>query len=166
MGEKDEIPYVTVLGTLWYVFDNFILGNGNTDPYSKGEMSQKWILFPISIFSSFLLMMHLLNMLIAIMGNTFAERSEVAEEIKSKDHLQFVLHNWHLLEKAITDIQDARYIIAAIYADLDITNEQKVLDEIDNVKESNQQIKHMITDLTKLFFKQSQETKSLVSDLG
>ena len=124
------MPYSTIHGSLWYVFDNFVLGNGNVNPFKIGEKSQRWILFPIAIVSSFLMLIHLLNMLIAIMGNTFAERSQFAEEIKSKDHLVFVLDNWHLLDKAFSNMQDARYIIAAMYADLDITNEQKVLDEI------------------------------------
>ena len=99
------------------------------------------------------MLIHLLNMLIAIMGNTFAERSEVAEEIKSKDHLVFVLDNWHLLDKAFSNMQDARYIIAAMYADLDITNDQKVLDEIDHLKGGIERLERMNTDMTKLFFK-------------
>ena len=69
------VPYASIQGSLWYVFDNFVLGNGNTQPFNIGEKSQRWILFPISIASSFLMLIHLLNMLIAIMGNTFAERS-------------------------------------------------------------------------------------------
>ena len=69
------VPYASIQGSLWYVFDNFVLGNGNIQPFNIGEKSQRWILFPISIASSFLMLIHLLNMLIAIMGNTFAERS-------------------------------------------------------------------------------------------
>jgi hypothetical protein len=40
-------------------------------------------------------------MLIAIMGSTFASRKLVAEEIKVKDHLRFLLDNWHLMDYAL-----------------------------------------------------------------
>ena len=75
-------------------------------------------------------------MLIAIMGNTFAERSLVAEEIKSKDHLAFVLDNWHLLDKAFMDMQDSRYIIAAMYSNLETQKDQKIINKIDYLERS------------------------------
>ena len=60
-------------------------------------------------------MIHLLNMLIAIMGNTFAERSADIDKIYYKDHLNFVLDNWYILKIAFgTSIQDVKYIIAAL----------------------------------------------------
>ena len=42
-------------------------------------------------------MIHLMNMLIAIMSQTYVERNEVINEIKFKDHLRFVLDNWFIL---------------------------------------------------------------------
>lgn len=58
----------------------------------------------------------MLNMLIAIMGNTFAERSLYAEEIKLKDHLNFVMTNWHLKKYAFgNNIHQVRYIVTAFY---------------------------------------------------
>ena len=45
-------------------------------------------------------MIHLLNMLIAIMGNTFSERQANIEKITYKDHLNFVLDNWYLIKTA------------------------------------------------------------------
>ena len=36
---KIGVPYSTVQGSLWYVFDNFVLGNGNIDPYKIGDKS-------------------------------------------------------------------------------------------------------------------------------
>jgi hypothetical protein len=65
------------------------------------------------------MLIHLLNMLIAIMGNTFAERSLVAEEIKLKDHLVFVMDNWHLLNYAFSDMNNAKFIIAAFYNNME-----------------------------------------------
>lgn len=52
-------------------------------------------------------------MLIAIMGSTFASRKLVAEEIKVKDHLRFLLDNWHLMDYALRDKSQVTYIISA-----------------------------------------------------
>lgn len=51
--------------------------------------------------STFLIITHFLNMLIAIMGNTFGERGEVQSQIMTRDHLRFVMDNFHLLPLAI-----------------------------------------------------------------
>ena len=45
----------------------------------------------------------MLNMLIAIMANTFQEKQEVAKEIMIRHHLTFVMDNFHLLKTVFTD---------------------------------------------------------------
>jgi hypothetical protein len=45
------------------------------------------------IFASFLLLIHLLNMLIAIMGETFAQNNEIKKKSQIRNHLRFVLDN-------------------------------------------------------------------------
>lgn len=62
---------------------------------------------------------HLLNMLIAYMGETFSTNNEKGEQIKTKDHLSFVLDNWYLKEYSLTNfgktsIKNIKYIIAAL----------------------------------------------------
>ena len=70
-------------------------------------------------------MIHLLNMLIAIMGNTFAERSAVIDKIYYRDHLKFVLDNWYLIKTVFGDkLRDVKYIIAALSAHDEDTNEE------------------------------------------
>ena len=54
----------------------------------------------------------MLNMLIAIMGSTYMSRSEVANSIRTRDHLKFVLDNWHL-KANFKDIDKMKYIICA-----------------------------------------------------
>ena len=61
------------------------------------------------------MLIHLLNMLIAIMGNTFGNRNEVAEQIKIRDHLAFVIDNWYLKDYAIGDSKQLNYIVAAFH---------------------------------------------------
>ena len=49
-----------------------------------------WILFWLA---AFLLLIHLLNMLIAIMGESFSNDNSIRDILMSKSHLQFVLDN-------------------------------------------------------------------------
>ena len=55
-------------------------------------------------------------MLIAIMGNTFSERSEVAQQIMTRDHLKFVMDNYHLMNFAIKNVKRVKYIVTAFSA--------------------------------------------------
>lgn len=59
----------------------------------------------------------LLNMLIALMQKTFSERRIVAEQVQIKDHLKFVLDNWHLMDYALTNKKRIKYIIACLLHD-------------------------------------------------
>lgn len=72
------------------------IGGGDSSGFGLGNATQKTYLDIISIAAQFLLLIHLLNMLIAIMGDTFGRRNEVAEQIRVKDHLAFVIDNWFL----------------------------------------------------------------------
>ena len=78
-------------------------------------------LFALAIF---IIMILLLNMLIAIMGNTFAIGNESLEQQKYREHLRFVVDNWFLRELAFSDIQSVKYIVTAFSAgDADEDNE-------------------------------------------
>lgn len=67
-------------------------------------------------FTCFMIIIHFLNMLIAIMGNTFAERTEVGAQIMMKDHLRFVMDNW-LLKDFAFNLPKIKYIICAFNAE-------------------------------------------------
>lgn len=73
------IPYDGWIQAAWFVIDSFILGNTDRAPFTLGDGSQDTWLSVLFILAVFIMLLHLLNMLIAIMGNTFAERSSVAE---------------------------------------------------------------------------------------
>jgi hypothetical protein len=60
-----------------------------------------------------------LNMLIAIMGNTFSERSQRQKEIMLRDHLNFIVDNWHLSSLAISNKKKIKYIITAFRANIE-----------------------------------------------
>jgi hypothetical protein len=60
----------------WYVA-NFIIGNTDTSTFSQGDKQTELVLKGIFCTASLVIILHFLNMLIAIMGNTFSERTEV-----------------------------------------------------------------------------------------
>ena len=91
--EVDSIYYKSLTSSFMFMWDT-CLGEIMTDTFELGDGSQKPYLFVLNIFAQFILLVHLLNMLIAIMGNTFMQRNEVAEQVKIKDHLAFVIDNW------------------------------------------------------------------------
>ena len=62
------------------------------------------------------IILHFLNMLIAIMGNTFAEKAVVGQQIMTKDHLRYVMDNWLLMNLAFRDKARVKYIVAAFTA--------------------------------------------------
>ena len=75
-------------------------------------------------------MIHLLNMLIAIMGNTFSERQANIDKIYYKDHLSFVLDNWYLIKTAFGgNLRDVKYVVAALAIEEE-DEDQALLQEI------------------------------------
>lgn len=67
----------------------------------------------VFIIASFFLLIHMLNMLIAIMGETFGANNETKDIQATKSHLLFVLKYWHYLD-AIPNKKRVRYLISAI----------------------------------------------------
>ena len=69
-GDEDLIPvYSTYTGALMHVYESS-LGNYDTEYYMGNEMSP--YLFTMFFAMSFFMCIHLLNMLIAIMGDSFS----------------------------------------------------------------------------------------------
>lgn len=61
-----------------------------------------------------MLLIHLLNMLIAMMGETFGNFNAIKSQIKVRDHLSFVMDNWYLNDLSIgKDIKYMKYIVTA-----------------------------------------------------
>ena len=111
--EIKSIPYYgeTKFNQFWYTL-NFALGGPDSDAFGLGDGGMEMQLNMLYAFTCFMIIIHFMNMLIAIMGNTFAERSEVADQIMIKDHLRFVMDNW-LLKDLAFDLPKIKYIICA-----------------------------------------------------
>ena len=116
-ADPEEIPYFTISGSFWYMY-LVLLGAGDDGPFSlAGEgktATQVSILRFLYILSTFMLLIHLLNMLIAMMGETFGNFNAIKSQIKVRDHLAFVMDNWYLNDLSIgKDLKAMKYIVTA-----------------------------------------------------
>ena len=91
-GDEDAIPsYSTYLGAFDHVYLSS-LGEFDTDLYLDNSMTPAlMILFTLM---SFFMCIHLLNMLIAIMGDIFYNNQTNKEAKKKMNQLAFVVENW------------------------------------------------------------------------
>jgi hypothetical protein len=67
--------------------------------YKGKNPSQKVWLWIFFVLATVLLLVHFLNMLIAIMSETLAKNNERKIESTYKEHLKNIVQNWHLLPK-------------------------------------------------------------------
>lgn len=105
-GEEGEIPYDTWFDALIHVYKSS-QGDFSDDSYYMDSM---WpILLVLFFLLNFMMSLTLLNMLIAIMGETFSANQEIAESKKRYQQLQFVVENWWI--DPIPNKQQIVYII-------------------------------------------------------
>lgn len=104
---------MTGSSAIWFGWD-LCMGSGAIDGFSAGAGSQMRQFYAIYIVFQFIMIIHLLNMLIAYMGDTFSSNNEVKDQIKIKDHLSFIMDNWYLKEVSLGNIKNIKYIIAAL----------------------------------------------------
>jgi hypothetical protein len=76
--EAEGIPYATFVGSLTYI-GNMIVGQTDQGSFTLGDGRMQVLLNLVFWAACFIIMIHLLNMLIAIMGNTFAVGNENIE---------------------------------------------------------------------------------------
>lgn len=120
---KESIPYSDFLGAIYYVF-MMCLGYFTFEGFEKtkigdGIYNSDYVLYFVFILTAFTMIIHLLNMLIAIMGNTFSKREPVRDQIRLRDHLTFVIEHWYMNYLVFNnrDTQRTKYVITAFIAD-------------------------------------------------
>jgi len=69
------------------------LGEFGFDDFKKGDETQGVWLWLYFVIASFVILVHLMNMLIAVMGETFSSNNEVKDRLKTQSHLRFVVDN-------------------------------------------------------------------------
>ena len=139
LTEKEEIPYNTLYDSIYYMWE-LTMGNANSAPYAFGDASQQTILMILYLLAVFIFSLHLMNMLIAIMGNTYALRNEVVNEVKYADHLSFVIDNWFLLPLAFKDISKLKYIVAGV----PVVHSEDGEEQFSQIKDDISQLKDIV----------------------
>jgi len=99
-AEADNIRYATVYGSfqyMWYISIGELSADDALFDKNKSTLTYLvlWLLF---VTATFLVLIHMLNMLIAIMSETFTVNNESEQETRLKEHLQFVVDNWWTIE--------------------------------------------------------------------
>ena len=117
-ADRYSIPYRSLGGALHYVL---AICYGGADPvaFDLGTAESRAVLYLVFYLAVFWLLIHFLNMVIAIMGNSFSERSGVAGAIMTRNHLSFVVDNWSLMSIAVKERDELKYIITAFFAQPD-----------------------------------------------
>lgn len=139
---------------------NLWIGGADTSGFGVGDASQYWYLIAIWMISIILILIHFMNMLIAIMGNTFAIREAVGKQIMLRDHLRFVMDNWILIHVAV-DYKNLKYIVGAFQAD----EEGGDNEEITLIKENLDSMKNQMNDQFKKNAIMNRDTQLLVQDI-
>ena len=113
------------------------------------------------MLAQFLMIIHLLNMLIAIMGETFANCKEVGDLVKVRDHLAFVIDNWYLSPVSIPDKEQLVFIVTAFLVKQE-TDENELLN---NLKEKITNIRQEISDEHNVILKRQQEHELMLHQI-
>lgn len=139
--EKEKvIPYSTISSSLWYMWQ-LCLGGANTKTYSIGEASQTTYLTGFYILAQFFMIIHLLNLLIAIMGETFANCKEVGHLVKVRDHLSFIIDNWYLNSISIPNRDSIVFIVTAFLVNTGNQNDNELVSELkDQISAHRQEV--------------------------
>ena len=133
------IPYSTSFGSVWFMIE-ILLNSSETDSFDIGNASMKGYLYCLYLISSLLIVILMLNMLIAIMGDTFSKRKEFGKQITIKDHLGYVMDNWYQLDDSFPQRGKIKYIITAYSSD-EITGEKQMLQQL---QEDLEELKRVI----------------------
>ena len=65
------MPYRSISQAMWYVYYGMVMNNQDISTFDERN---RYNLTSLFVFASFIMIIVLSNMLIAIMGNTFAQR--------------------------------------------------------------------------------------------
>lgn len=122
-----------------YVVWNIPLGNvddvavfwGDED-FSKGTGPQSnAIMIILFLMSTFVMLIHLLNMLVAIMGEIFGKQSEDMSRIQVAEKLRFIVDKWFYKYYVLSSNDQMKYIVAAFIAQDEKSGDQMMLLELE-----------------------------------
>lgn len=114
-----DVPYSTIVGSIEFIYNIIYTQWGNND--------FNYILWFYFVLANFIFVIHFLNMLIAIMGNTFDRINEVKEKMTLRQHLTFILTNWSM--DPIKNKEQISYLICAFLRTND-ANDDEAINEV------------------------------------
>lgn len=157
-GALESPPYHTWIMAAHHVYTSS-LGEFDTDFYFQDSMSP-WLIC-LFLALSFFMCIHLLNMLIAIMGESFANNNTVAESKKRMSQLAFVVENWWI--DPLKDKDRIVYIVGAFHIDMEVDESEKfkhIYDEMKDIKKTQsamrQEMSYLQTSIDNLAMAQMQ----------
>jgi hypothetical protein len=120
LESHEEIDYASFWSALWYVW-NICIGNASGDSFFVGRNSDimkesTWnhtYLIILFFLATLILLIHLLNMLIAIMSDQFATNNKILPQIKIQEQLRFVIDKWFYMNLVLKS-KTCKYVVAAI----------------------------------------------------
>ena len=120
-GDGEEVPlYITPKKALLFMFYMLLGEVGPSGNFDKGKKTQEvalWFLFCVATFFFIIVMM---NMLVAIMGDTFVKNYEIEEQNILRTKLRFVIDNWSLFSPfTAQEKKQIQYLVAANLNDND-----------------------------------------------
>ena len=127
--DSDLLPYHKIGGSIWFMIAILLGQTEGTDSFSLGNPSMTGYLYFIYFFSSSLIVILMLNMLIAIMGDTFDKRKTFGKQITVKDHLGYVIDNWYLINSSFRQRKQIKYLITAYTSD-DVVGDKQLLNQL------------------------------------
>lgn len=166
-----DLPeFTSTIGAFTHVY-RIGLGDFDFDGYtdflddkSANKTHLSFFFYLFWYISGFLLQIHFLNMLIAIMGETFSKNNETKHISFIKSHLQFVLDNWY--QDPIKDKHRINYLITAFVKD-DENEDSEVLKEmIKNQQQVEELIEDKFQDLNDLISANHMSMNHLVTRLS
>lgn len=155
----DRPLYTTMIGSLQYIYMLMLGEVGNTGMFEVGDASNSEYLWVLFLFGSFVIIIHLINMLVALMGDTFNKMKEVQQETKMKMKLNFVIDNWYM--NAIGKKKEKiGYLITALFNEED-DEDVEILKDVQEevwtfIKQRKQTTDNIMTELKKVKLKIAQ----------
>eukprot|EP00347_Sterkiella_histriomuscorum_P007705 403347881 len=105
--DKSQVSYWNVLGAIRYVY---LASIGEFDHSSFDEVKEEHLLWIYLVITTIFQLIVLLNMLIAIMSQTFGRVAETAKPSIQRERLQLIIENWFLPQ--INNIDKVKYLIS------------------------------------------------------
>lgn len=96
---------------MWYISIGELSADDDMFQYTDSNWTT-FILWLLFVAATFFVLIHMLNMLIAVMTETFTINNENKLETRLKEHLQFVVDEWSVLKNNRQQTY-SNYLVAA-----------------------------------------------------